>query len=240
MRFFAPSFSSVCLSFFRILLGFYVDFKSAAIFSFWVQLLVCFGGFSNASVERGWQDGLWPVGRSVVACCNRSWQPSATELILDSGSYVPVVYNASCLCGNFSTSRYFPGSSGTSVVSDISSTTSYGAGELLGDWAEDSLWMSSPGWGPELELLAVNFTLATSSKWLPSEDMNRWGGSGILGMGPLSGVPSAGPVPHTAASLIAAGIDMFATWLPRGLVLESHGLFFGLWRRFQSPCDYDF
>lgn len=115
--------------------------------------------------------------------------PQLIPLILDSGSYQPVVYNASCLCGNFSSSRHFPGSSGTSIVSDISATMSYAAGKLVGVWAEDSLWMASPGWEPELELLAVNFTLATSSKWLPSEDMNRWGGSGILGMGPLGGVP---------------------------------------------------
>lgn len=149
--------------------------------------------------------------------------PQLLPLILDSGSYSAVVYNASCACGNFSSSRYFPSSSATAQVSNISSGMSYKAGEIFGVWAEDSLWMSAPG-APSLQLQSVNFSLVTVSRWLPAQDMNRWGGSGILGMGPVTGVPKAGPVPHVGANLLAEGVSMYSIWLPRGLNFEKPGM----------------
>lgn len=151
--------------------------------------------------------------------------PQLLSLILDSGSYCPVVYNASCSCGNVpGSARFFPASSSTSIVSDIGTTLSYAAGKMSGVWAVDTLWMSPPGLQPEVIMAGVNFTLALVSDWIPSQDINLFGGSGILGMGPIVGSPSIGPVPHTGASLLAAGVSLYATWVPRGLNFFKPGM----------------
>ena len=171
---------------------------------------------------------MFPVTNGLpVGYVNVGTPPQALKLMLDTGSFWPILYNRSCTTCATNANLFIPEASDTFVNLEIPSRAEYGAGNVSGFMAKDIF--SLAGHHNDLAMFPKwKFSLINKVQWIPSQHLSGIQASGILGLSKcppgFQSQPTYGNI--TSCTLIQSGIlklNQIAFWSPKKY-LELPGL----------------